>query len=350
MSNQNIDDAKNPDKGAHFLVLANTLLSDLPKRSQEIIKKRYGISVPEPETLEQIGREYKITRERVRQIIVDALKKINKKIDGDDFKSIEDNILFTIVENNGIIEEEKIVLNLSGGNKNVANAVVFVQMLSKRISVVEEKGLIKKSWLASREVINRVNELSKEVQEIFKREQKPLKAEEIVKKIQAKKSEFSETEIVNLLDVMAGFAKNAFDKWGLFDWKEINPKGTREKIYIVLKERNKPLHFVEIAQHIDQYQLSKKKAHPQTVHNELIKDNRFVLIGRGIYALKEWGYQEGTVKDILKDILNKSKKPLTRDEILEQIFKMRKVKKSTVMINLNNPAYFTKEKNHYSIK
>jgi DNA-directed RNA polymerase delta subunit len=155
---------------------------------------------------------------------------------------------------------------------------------------------------------------------------------------------------MNLLEVMAGFAKNAFDKWGLFDWKEINPKGTREKIYIVLKERNKPLHFVEIAEHIDKYQLSKKKAHPQTVHNELIKDDRFVLIGRGIYALKEWGYQEGTVKDILKDILKKSKKPLTKDEILEQVFKMRKVKKSTVMINLNNSLHFMKEKNQYSIK
>ena len=119
---------------------------------------------------------------------------------------------------------------------------------------------------------------------------------------------------------------------------------------MVLKESKKPLHFKEIAKLIDQYKLSDKKAHPQTVHNELIKDDKFVLIGRGIYALQEWGYKRGTIKEVLKDILKNSKKPLTKEEIFSEVLKLRKVKKATVMINLNNPNLFKKIGNTYTLK
>jgi hypothetical protein len=86
------------------------------------------------------------------------------------------------------------------------------------------------------------------------------------------------------------------------------------------------------------------------VHNELIKDSRFVLIGRGIYAMREWGYQEGTIKNVIKDILSKSEKPLGKEEILEKVMKIRKVKKATVMINLNNKREFAKNNGLYCIK
>jgi len=341
---------KNPRNGADFLVLVTEMLSTLPKRSQEIIQKRFSIFEEKPWTLEKIGQQYNITRERVRQIIVDALKKISKKRDSEKFQKAEEKMLFTIFENNGIISEKKVLDKLSQGNPSIANAVAFVMMLSDKVIPHEEKGIIKRSWLASREVVDKVKCLSKAATEILKKESKPLTGQEILKKIREKKSEFSEKEARNFLEVLETVNQNAFGKWGIFDWQEINPKGTRERIYLVLKEKNKPLHFTEIAMHIDQFGLGKKKAHPQTVHNELIKDERFVLIGRGIYALREWGYQEGTVKDVLKNILKESQKALSREEILEKVLQVRKVKKSTVMINLNNPVYFIKENNYYSIK
>jgi len=111
----------------------------------------------------------------------------------------------------------------------------------------------------------------------------------------------------------------------------------------------KPLHFREIAKHIDMYKLGKKTAHPQTVHNELIKDERFVLVGRGIYALSEWGYKKGTVKDVLEDILKGAQSPLAKDVILDKVMTIRKVKKSTIVINLN--SYFEKVgKDAYTLK
>jgi Holliday junction resolvasome RuvABC DNA-binding subunit len=102
------------------------------------------------------------------------------------------------------------------------------------------------------------------------------------------------------------------------------------------------LHFRDIAKKIDEYHLNKKKTHFQTVHNELIKDNNFVLVGRGIYALVEWGYKKGTVKDVIENILKQSQELLSREVILEKVLEVRKVKSSTIIINLNN--YFSKSK------
>ncbi len=136
----------------------------------------------------------------------------------------------------------------------------------------------------------------------------------------------------------------------MIDWMEVSPKGTLERVYLALKEHKKPLHFTKIAELINEYKLSKKKAHPQTVHNELIKDARFVLVGRGIYALEEWGYFSGTIKDIIEIILKTNNRPMMKDEIVEKVLKMRKVKKTTVMINLNNRKLFKKEGEFYKLK
>ena len=153
-----------------------------------------------------------------------------------------------------------------------------------------------------------------------------------------------------MLAVSREIKQNVFGKWGLAGWSDIKPRGTREKAYLVLKTADKPLHFREIADLIDSYGLQKKKkSHPQTVHNELIKDKRFVLVGRGIYALSDWGYKRGTVKEVITEILRASDKPLSREEVLEKVLQIRQVKKSTVIINLN--TFFARiGKNAYTVK
>ena len=110
-------------------------------------------------------------------------------------------------------------------------------------------------------------------------------------------------------------------QWGLIKWPTVNPKNIRDKIYVILKENGKPMHFNEIAADIKKSEFKRKDVTTQAIHNELIKDKRFVLIGRGIYALKEWGYEKGTVADIITDVLKKAEKPLHRDDIIKQVLK-----------------------------
>ena len=332
-----------------FFGLVNNLIANVPKRSQDIIRKRFGLMEDKGQTLEQIGEAYGITRERVRQIVADVLKNIAARSDSLDYKKLEDKLVFTIEQNNGIIKEDDIVrkFNLDGARE--ANAIRFFAQCSKRIVSVFEKGVIEKSWALSRDILADIMKTSQEAEKLLLKAKKPLTGEEISREL-ANSSGFSREKLLSFLTVLRKIQKNKFGKWGMAFWNEINPKGTREKIFLILKETGAPLHFTEIAKLIDKYGLGKRNAHPQTVHNELIKDQRFVLIGRGTYAIGDWGYSEGTIKEVLKDILEKSEKPLPKEEILEKVFKIRKVKKTTVMINLNNSKIFEKHNNLYSVK
>ena len=99
------------------------------------------------------------------------------------------------------------------------------------------------------------------------------------------------------------------------------------------------MHFAEIAAKLDQVKANPKKVTTQAVHNELIKDKRFVLIGRGIYALAEWGYQAGTVADIIEEVL-REESPLTKDEIVRRVLARRQVKVTTIALNLQEKPQF----------
>ena len=152
------------------------------------------------------------------------------------------------------------------------------------------------------------------------------------------KSIFTIDKNIKILDGFIGLTTNT----------KINPRTLRDKIYFVLRDTNKPLHFIEIANTIIGHQFDQKTIHVNAVHNECIRHNGFVLIGRGIYALKEWGYQVGTVKDVILDIL-KDGKPRSRDEIISEVRKQRMVKPVTIILNLKNPKIKRVGREQYQI-
>jgi DNA-directed RNA polymerase delta subunit len=333
-----------------FFAVAEEILKNFPQRAKEIVKKRFGLSSENTETLEKIGHDYNITRERVRQIIADIIRKISQKTEDPVFKKAENRIIFTIEENFGIIKTSELLDKLANGNDKEARAILFLRICSKKILTVEKKGLIKESLTTSKEITSKAEKIRESAKKILEEKGILLSDESLVQKIsKIFGKDFSREKIASYLKVSVGIEKNKFGKWGLKEWPEVSPKGTKEKVYSILREKKRPLHFTEIAKIMDEYGLSRKKAHPQTIHNELIKNDKFVLIGRGIYALREWGYSEGTVRDVLEQILKKSNEPMTKDKIISEVLKIRKVKKATVLINLGNRKFFSKEKNLYSL-
>jgi hypothetical protein len=154
--------------------------------------------------------------------------------------------------------------------------------------------------------------------------------------------EYKKDEILTRwLSISKNVAKNPLGEWGKAKSSNIKTKGVRDYAYLILRKHGSPIHFREVAKLISE--VFKKKAHVATTHNELIKDSRFVLVGRGLYALKEWGYSTGVVKDVIKEILEKNG-PLGKEEVLEKVLKERYVKPNTVMVNLQNPKFFKKNK------
>lgn len=179
--------------------------------------------------------------------------------------------------------------------------------------------------------------------------------------IKAKKAPVSLEELDNQLNyehpnyirAVASISKQLSsldDQWGLTKWPTVNPKNIRDKIYVILQNKKEPMHFNDIAEAISASSFRKKDVTLQAIHNELIKDPRFVLIGRGIYALRDWGYKKGTVSQIITSILEESKTPLTREEIVKNVLKVRKVKETTVLLNLQNKKLYQRvDKNMYTV-
>lgn len=336
-----------------FSSLLEQLLSMLPARSRTIVSARFGLSLDgEQQTLEEIGRLHRITRERVRQIVISALGFLSQEQENPLFIQVKNRIFAVLEEKKGIIQTETLLHILAPSNKKEQGALlIFIECLSsikkekatsERKSVYVTNDFVFPQWKLVKDKAKRILETSEQV----------LDVDTLYDRFNEGGNAVSKQELMSFLAVAKEIEQNVFGKWGLSEWSDIKPRGTREKAYLVLKMTGKSLHFREIASLIDSYGLrsnKKNQSHPQTVHNELIKDDRFVLIGRGTYALSEWGYKKGTVKEVLEEILRNASKPLSREEVLTQIFKIRQVKKSTVVINLN--TYFHRAgKNLYSIK
>ncbi len=313
----------------NYTKICSDLLDKLPDRQREVISRRFALSDKEggeKETLESIGQGFGITRERVRQIERDAflvlkpeIKKYQKV-----FKYFNDSLKKT----GGLRREDVFLSEIAEGK--LKNQVYFLLTLCQDIERFGETAELHPFWAVNK---NFWVSAQKDISSLYrnlKKAGRPLAVKELVGL-----NPLSPAVLASYLEISKKIQKNAKGLLGLRDWPEINPRKIKDKAYFALKECQKPLHFVQVASSID-------SALPQTVHNELIKDPRFVLVGRGIYALKEWGYEKGLVKDVISSILKTAGRPLGREEVLEKTLKQRLVKENTVLLNLGNKRYFSK--------
>lgn len=318
-----------------FIEAFEVLTTDLPDRSRSILRDRYGIGTNDQRTLEAIGQKHGVTRERVRQIVVGGVDSVRAKKNEQMYGSADTCIRCAVENKSGIIKEEDLLHDLSKQQVQDVGAIRFFIMCSEEVDYLNEKKLPVETTVALVDLdMKKWEDIHRQALELLENEDKTIELD----LFQEKLTDVSSKEVEDYLRVSREIQENPFGKWGIYSWDDIALKGIREKVYTVLQESNEPLHFREIAKRIDAYGLSKKgrKAHPQTVHNELIKDDRFVLIGRGTYALAAWGYETGTVKDVVTEVLNKEEKPLQKEEIVKRVLAVRKVKPTTVMINLHN--------------
>lgn len=352
---------KIPVKGTDPKSIVENLLNSLSAKQKLIISSRFGIGNGKPKTLEAIGKNLNITRERVRQIEADAvkvLKKVKEIQNLDDLKACVNNI---VEENGGIIKAEKLVRETFlkySGKENFSSQeakVLEIIFLVSGIKKVRANQEIKNSWVHADFNKKYFQTAISELEAIFEAEKNVLSTEQILKKLDhsqfvQKFPKMKPEHILSFLEISKKFGRNVFGDWGKARWPLIRPRGVREKATLVLMEKRKPLHFREISRLIKEYKLSEKKVHPQTVHNELIRDNRFVLVGRGTYALREWGYEEGTVKDIIANLLRSAGGFLSREKLYREVLSKRKVKKATIAVNLANRQIFEKKADGYRLK
>jgi DNA-binding phage protein len=308
-------------------------------REREIIARRFGL-FDRKETLEQIGEMLGITRERVRQLEKAVITRLRSTAEQGALPHIDEfqtKVLELLHAAGEVARVSELTAQLTDKPSREEQArVAFLSQLSPKLVVIQEDdnfyhSISVKALSSEKALKDRVGKLIETIKQIGE----PQTIEQI-----AKAAGIANTQEAAALASTSKQLATLNGRWGLVKWPMVNPKNIRDKIYVILKENGKHMHFNEIAEAIKASDFKRKDVTTQAIHNELIKDKRFVLIGRGIYALKEWGYQKGTVADIISEVLRQAKEPLHRDEIVKRVLKSRFVKETTILLNLQGKPQF----------
>ena len=331
--------------------IVKRLLASLPDRAREIIVLRYGLGKDTKRmTLDAIGKKYSITRERVRQIENYALGVIRKSEAYAEEKAAFSEMETLLHSLGGVVVEDDFLGHISK-DKGLQNNIHFLLTVGEPFKKVREDDDFRHRWHANEDLSRRVEDALKKLYSGLSTEDL-LPESEMVSRLLTHLEDVSEKyknqEIMKRwLSISKKVGKNALGDWGVTHSSNVKTKGVRDYAFLVIRRHGSPIHFRDVAKQIEK--LFNKKAHVATTHNELIKDKRFVLVGRGLYALAEWGYAPGVVRDVIRNILEKHG-PLTKEQVVEKVMKERYVKENTIAVNLQNPKYFKHDKEgRYSV-
>ena len=310
------------------------------EREREIVTRRFGL-YDRRETLEQIGELLGITRERVRQLekaILVRLKIAAEEGKTDTVAQLEKTFVRTLSEMGRAARIQDLADTLYGRktDQQERSHVAFIATLAPNLTVVDEndhyyQAVAIADYGDEKAIKKHVDTIVKTIKE----HGEPMTLDQLHDALN-----YEHPDHVRALASISKNLAHLKDSWGLAKWPTVNPKNIRDKIYVILAENGKPLHFSDIAKAIKASSFKRKDVTTQAIHNELIKDKRFVLIGRGIYALDNWGYSKGTVADIIASVLRDAKEPLHRDEIVKRVLKSRQVKETTILLNLQSKPQF----------
>ncbi|HEX7259633.1 MAG TPA: sigma factor-like helix-turn-helix DNA-binding protein [Candidatus Saccharimonadia bacterium] len=336
-----------PQSAFNYVQTAEAILGALRnERDRQIVAQRYGLGLPKRHTLEKIGSQFGITRERVRQIEKAATVKLQQTASTELTRI--DNALKQHLARNGQVDLLQDVAAAVGAHTPAQQAYIsFLAALAPSIEIIEDSDHYHSALSTLPEYHKQhIAEITSHLVHHLKQKAKPTPIDALHKAIPYDISKQTTQQVARVSKRLAHHDGH----WGLSHWPEVNPRSIRDKTYLVLGKHGQPLHFTDIATHIAGLGNQKRSVTTQAVHNELIKDPRFVLVGRGIYALSEWGYTPGTVADIITEVL-RDESPLHKDEIVKRVLQKRQVKTTTIVLNLQEKDQFIRvSKATYALK
>ncbi|MES2931128.1 MAG: sigma factor-like helix-turn-helix DNA-binding protein [Patescibacteria group bacterium] len=324
--------------------LVKRLLAEVPERAREVLVFRFGLGAKSSrDTLEAIGERWSITRERVRQIEAAGIESIRNSKAFKDSQDSFDELCQYMTALGSIIPEDELLEGLATDEKS-RNRFRFLLVVGSSFFRERETDDFYARWHVDQKTAEAVHGALSRLYETLDDAEVLAEGDIINRFLEELKdvnSAYRNEEILKRwLTISKTIAKNPLSEWGKAHAPAIRTKGIRDYAYLVIKQKGEPMHFGDVAKSI--VEVFNKKAHVATTHNELIKDSRFVLVGRGLYALAEWGFSPGVVRDVIKNALEKG--PLNRDEIIKEVKKVRYVKDNTILVNLGDTRYFKRSK------
>lgn len=333
------------NKNSNLNFILGEIFRVLSEREQKVVTHRFSLTGKRRETLAKIGARFSVTRERIRQIESSALQKLRRTISSTKLQDIN-LVAKNLLHQAGKVQTEEALISLTLGyfksNSELDRNIIRLALAVDDEIIEERTSNFKLFWHFESISFADIKLIAKEAVRVLNKQKivlDELRLANLIRASLANAGKKFSIELIKSVFLVDPRLKKVADSWGLMEWRNINPRSLRDKALIIFREAQRPLHFEETVNLISEKNFDKKIVTVQTVHNELIRDPRFILIGRGLYALEEWGYTEGTVADIIEEILEK-KGPLNREEIIRQVLKQRKVKKSTILLNLQQTPWF----------
>ena len=312
--NLEMEEYQNSSGPKYLKDLVNECLATLHEREIYIISRREGLLGSGKKTLEEVGRELGITRERVRQIEEKTWRKLNHPMRRKfllkafllDFVKRGGKLTFLISEYNALYR--KFILKVLG--------IPYAEFSHEGIFVIGAS-------LQDFELPNNFKAIKVT----------GLEKDGIAYLLDSQgKICISRSEIIMICQ-----------KEGKFITKNLSKA---KKVYLAMKLLGKPAHFSLIAQKYNQlFPEDCMKEH--NIHGILNRENKiFVWLGlKGFYGLKEWGCQrpkkslEGAVVEIVERNYLRTKKPVHLAKIVADLGKYRQLLNpvSLTFVTSSNP-------------
>lgn len=335
----------------NYAQIIGELINILNEKESNVIRRRYGLTQAGNETLAAIGNDYNVTRERVRQIQSYALKKLQRNAKQTKLTEIKEWALNILKESGDIITEatyeSQLKIKFPDFTNNLSD-LKLATILFDEINYESNKIHFRPHFRKKELTLSNIKTITATARKILKEKNESFSQNQLIthiqEKVKEKGLELRKKTILSAIKLDRRITVKS-DSISLTGWRHVNPKTLFDKILFVLNKNSGPMHFTEISNAIIDNKFDNKKVSQQAVHNELINKKEFVLVGRGVYALKEWGFTKGTVSDVIKEIIEENG-PTEYHKLITSVLERRHVKPITIQININNKKIFHRDENN----
>jgi len=202
----------------NYSKICEDIFNILPVRQKEILERRFGILTGEKETLDSIGKDFHLTRERIRQIERESFAKMEKEKEERELKKVFFYFEKYLKENGGL-KREDLLLNELGGDE-FSKHIYFLLTFADDFFRVSENDKFYSFWTVEKEATSKIENILKSILKKFEEINKLLSEDEILKKAK------QDPRILHsLLEIAKKIGQGEESNYyGLVDWPEINPK------------------------------------------------------------------------------------------------------------------------------
>ncbi|MCL4358435.1 MAG: hypothetical protein M1505_01180 [Patescibacteria group bacterium] len=345
---------------AETLNLSKTVdevLSGLSEREGDIIRRRYGLVEP-AESLQDIADDYNLTRERIRQIQARSLNSISAAIQKN---PVVNQLNRTAAKQLGPLalrREASLLQKLKEyyqfNQENNLRASRFFLRQARQFQIYPEDDNFHAYFSQTEKNLNLARHILKRLLFKFLEEPTQVWSEskiynfvlvEIKKHLNVNPPE---SEIFGFIRIIKVLGKNPYSQFGLSNHILISPPSLKEKIRLIFEMEGQPLHFKTIHHKLNQFLDFKddflsdhwrKDYSVESIHNQMILDPEVVLAGRGIYALKRWGYYNGETIELLKELVSRARR-IEKEKLWCEVQKAKMISRTTFEIYIRRRDLF----------